>query len=175
MRKLYHFTSTYHLPLILNSGFLDLTESNLKQDEIGYKPVVWLTRNDTPHGHGLEGCSLNKHEVRITINEQEHYENWHIWSRNNRIKTSWAKRLERGYNSTSWYVSESIIPLNIDNLLKIENTITGEILIDVTADVTKCQLEVTKPAKMPSSIFQEDYGNTGIEIGDIINFSVLNV
>ena len=50
-----------------------------------------------------------------------------------------------------------------------------EAVSKVAVGVTKCQLEVTKPAKMPSSIFQEDYGNTGIEIGDIINFSVLNV
>lgn len=36
-RVLYHFTSRYHLPLILHDGFLNLTESNLREPLSGQK------------------------------------------------------------------------------------------------------------------------------------------
>jgi len=142
---LYHFTSKYHLPLIMKDGFLMLTESNLKEPVPGkkignvfdskdlYKPVVWLSRTADANNCAVMSASVDKSEILITLRERPHYQNWTIWSKENRIKTSWAKRLTGRYNPNSWYVSESVIPLTSDEVIKIENTKTGEVYIDVDA------------------------------------------
>jgi hypothetical protein len=180
---LYHYTSAFHLPLILKSGFLKLTESNLlmptsyedslpKEISQLYKPVVWLTSDYAPSKLGMETDFLNKHEIRITVREHKHYEPWLVWSRNNRIKKSWAKILENGCNPNSWYISESTIFLNNEELLKIENTITGEILIDTAAGITKCQSEVITIAKISMQFLEPFYKKANVKIGDVVNFEI---
>jgi len=37
---LYHYTSIRHLPMILQSQYLKLTDSMLRDDDLNYKPVV---------------------------------------------------------------------------------------------------------------------------------------
>ena len=115
----YHYTDRYRLLKILNAGYLKLSESNLqkpinmadarpKPDSELYKPVVWMTRSNTPQGNGLELFGTNqKHEIRITLRKRDHYEPWVLWSRNNRINKSWAKRLESVGNPYNWYISDS--------------------------------------------------------------------
>ena len=145
---LYHYTSRYHLEEILKSNYLKLTESNLlppdkdeikamkcgkwkpKPEHLLHKPVVWLTRSVDGSMTGLEGSKYNKREIRITLNKRKHYEMWLIWSRQNRIKSSWAKVLERNNNPNEWYISEQIILLNPNELIMIENTLTGEVIVD---------------------------------------------
>ena len=122
-----------------------------KPDDQLYKPVVWLTRSDTPQGNGLEGSNVNKYEIRFTVHKREHYEPWLIWSRKNRITTSWAKLIERGRNPNSCYISEQIIPLNSTELIRIENTITGEILIDLETGIRKYHV-VSKKGEFDFSV-----------------------
>lgn len=159
----YHFTSRYHLPMIFKSGYLKLTESNLKAptsredalpkpDHELIKPVVWLTRDAIPMGLSLEGSIIDKTEIRITLRKRDHYEPWILWSRKNRINKTWAKCLERGNNPNGWYISEKIIPLNSSEVVKIENVKTGEIIIDINNEVKTGKVEISRPHGM--SIFQ---------------------
>ena len=138
--KLYHFTSTAHLPLIFKSGYLKLTESNLtapsnyfdslpKPEHLLYKPVVWLTTSKDGNKLGIEGSVVDKKEVRITLNKKKHYISWKKWSKQNKIKSSWANWLNRSGNSDEWYISEKIIEINAENILRIENAYTGEIYL----------------------------------------------
>lgn len=181
-KVLYHYTSKHHLPMIMKDGFLQLTESNLiepksYQDAVPkelsqlYKPVVWLTTTETAQGNGLEGSVLNKHEIRITLRKREHYENWVLWSKNNRIKSSWFKKLSRVGNPNSWYISEEIIPLNSEELLKIENIVTGEVIIDVENGIKDYTQQVEKPTFMPMFAYKQ-FLNNRVELGEIIEFHI---
>lgn len=79
-RTLYHFTSRYHLPHILNDGFLRPTESNVSFARAAVGPgVVWLV--DEPElsaPHGLSGSAVDKTAVRITV-KVENAEPWTEW------------------------------------------------------------------------------------------------
>jgi hypothetical protein len=134
MDVLYHYTSKYHLQLILNDGFLKLTESNLIapdgtfQTELkskNYKPVVWLTDSEITGGNGLEGSMADKTEIKITVRKKPDFQWWHSWSRKNQIDKSWAKALEQGNKSKRWFISEKIVTM--EDILKIEDTYTGEV------------------------------------------------
>ena len=48
----YHFTCSYLLNAIMESGYINLTASNFSLEEKKY-PVVWLTDLPTPDNHGL--------------------------------------------------------------------------------------------------------------------------
>lgn len=156
----YHFTSRYHLPVIFDWGYLKLTESNLlhpinledivlpKPARELYKPVVWLTRDAAPVGLGLLGSIVDKTEIRITLRKRDHYEPWVLWSHKNRINKPWAKKLERGNNPNGWYISEQIIPLDSNEVVKIENTKTGETIIDIDNGVTTGRVEISRPHGM---------------------------
>lgn len=139
---LYHFTSTYHLMMILETGFLKLTPSGLKEtknprivngklidDNMDYKPVVWLTDSDQPLGLGLEGSTVDKSEIRITLLKKENYKYWLGWANNNLMNKKWQKEfIASTPQYKTWYVSEQVIPLN--DVLKIENLKTGKIILD---------------------------------------------
>jgi hypothetical protein len=50
--KLYHFTSPYHLPAILDADRLTVTESNISNTREHKGPdVVWLTDDPEPSHH----------------------------------------------------------------------------------------------------------------------------
>ena len=185
MKNLYHYTSMFHLPQILASGYLKLTESNLlmptsnenvlPMERTLYKPVVWLTSSIDPSGHGLISTyGVNKKEVRITIRDRKHYQPWLVWSRNNRINKSWAKKLELDRNPNSWFISESIISLSCEELLRIENTVSGEVLVDVTENKRKCIVKLKMPYGMNNKIFEsyKAYAGWSISIGDVIKFEI---
>lgn len=168
--------------MIMKSGFLQVTESNLiepknYQDALPkelsqlYKPVVWLTTTETAKGNGLEGGCLNKYEIRITLRKRDSYENWTLWSKNNRIKSSWAKKLSRVGNPNSWYISEKIIPLSAEEVLKIENTVTGEVIIDVENGMRDYTMQVEKPSSMPMFVYKE-FLNNRVDVGEIIEFHI---
>ena len=181
---LYHFTSRYHLPLILKDGFLMLTESNLREPEPGqkianvfnndnlYKPVVWLSRTADAGNCAVMSASVDKSEILITLRERTHYQNWTIWSKNNRIKSSWAKRLTRAYNPNSWYVSEQIVPLTKDEVIKIENIKTGEIYIDVEAGKLSCCCTLEKAPGFPAEILTAMIGSRDLKEGDVVEFTL---
>ena len=189
---LYHFTSKYHLPLILKNGYLNVTESNLKEitkaelqiikrGEIPrfntdikkfYKPVVWLTNSLISNNIGLGG-TMNKSEIKFTLKGQDHYEKWSTWSQKNNIKTHWFETMKRGYNWDSWYICESVIPLTSDTVIKIENTISGEILIDIEAGIStyKCTVERARGI-MPIPVYDEFIGRSGLKKGDIVEIAL---
>ena len=188
---LYHFTSKYQLPLILKDGFLKLTESQLKpptQKEIKemeqgnyssldkgaedlYKPVVWLTDNGSPLNMGLDGSVFNKKEIKITLKMREHYIKWYIWSSKNRADKKWLENLQRNKEHDSWYVSEKTIPITGDEIIRIENTVTGETLIDVGIRTYKCAVE---PARgiVPVPDYYEFIGKSGLKRGDIVEVTL---
>lgn len=127
-KVLYHYTCTYHLPTILRTKYLKLTEANLRADIENFKKVVWLTdlENPTAYELGIDLSSENKTEIRITVEHKKSYKYWKVWSRKNKITKDWAEFLEKDRSPNNWWISEKIIP--IDDFLLIENTTTGEIL-----------------------------------------------
>jgi hypothetical protein len=190
---IYHFTSKYHLPLILKDGFLHLTESQLKpptptegqqlkqgdyssldkKAEELYKPVVWLTDNSQPSNMGLDGSVFNKKEIRLTLKARGHYEKWDIWGRKNRIDVKWAEALQLGKDSDSWYISEKVIPLTGDEIIRIENIVTGEVLIDVEAGqrIYNCAVERLR-GLVPIPLYDEFLSKSGLKRGDTVDFKL---
>ena len=190
---IYHFTSKYHLPMLLKDGFLKLTESQLKpptqaegrqinqgdyssldkKAEDLYKPVVWLTNNSEPLNMGLDGSVFNKKEIRFTLKAREHYEKWDAWGRKNRIDKKWAEALQRGKDSDSWYISEKVIPLTGDEVILIENIVTGEVLIDADAGQRSynCAVERLR-GLVPIPVYDEFLSESGLKRGDIVEFKI---
>lgn len=148
MKVLYHYTSTYHLPKIMKSEYLKLTDSNLKinfDDEESelkrlqkynegtlklYKPVVWLTDSEIPNVEdlGLYSALVDKTSVRITVRKRPYHKKWTKWAKENNIDTKTFIVLKKSGNYKSWWVSEHII--KTDDFLKVENLKTGEIYFE---------------------------------------------
>ena len=81
--------------MILETGYLKLTESNLRIETVGYKPVVWLTDSDNPSDHSLEFSAVDKTEVKVTVKWNKFFKRWMIWSKKNKITLDLPKRLKR--------------------------------------------------------------------------------
>lgn len=131
---LYHYTCKEHLPKILESGYLKKTSSNLKPPKqdfleelsaVNYKPVVWLTDSDLTDGHGLEGSAYDKTAIKITVIKKPHMKYWRVWSKQNRMNKEWAKVFTEGRRDSTWFISESIIPLS--DIVRIEERINGTV------------------------------------------------
>jgi phosphoglucomutase len=136
----------------LNSGYLKLTSSNLKEpkeiwteihngiytlrtDVDRYKPVVWLTDKNSPEGLGLDynpfgggRVNFSKKIIRISITKEDTYKYWLSWVKKNNIDKSWMRSLINGMDYRSWYISEKEILLADIEL--IENLNTSEIIFD---------------------------------------------
>lgn len=129
MRIFYHYTAIFHLPAILEAGYLKLTESNLRADVEMYKPVVWLTteKEPDPDKLGLSGSIVDKTEIRIHVEKKPNIPitAWEHFSKQNKIDPKWKAALEQGQKPETWYISTSKIPLS--NVLLIENRYTGHI------------------------------------------------
>ncbi len=147
--NLYHYTSRYHIEKIMESGYLALTPSNLikpvdarivRHGQGMYsivsdisdpvKPVVWMTDSLDASGHSLE-CPQDpdfKKKIRITIPMKASYKWWVTWAERNHMNKKWFIRFTQNSRYGSWYVSEEPIPL--DDVLLIEDTETGEVLLD---------------------------------------------
>lgn len=181
---MYHFTSRYHLPLILHDGFLMLTESNLREPIPGkkianvfdttdlHKPVVWLSRTADAENCAVLSAGVDKSEVLITLRERAHYKNWTIWSKDNRIKNSWAKKLTSAYNPNSWYISEAAIPLTGDEVIKIENTKTAEVYIDIEAGKRTYRCTLERPPGLPIDVYEAMIAGRGLKEGDVVEFTL---
>lgn len=122
MNGLYHYTSKFHLPLILKSGYLKLTQGILNDN------VVWLT-TDTADGHGLEASCVDKKEIKFILKDI-HVISWKdyrekiIQGEDKELKQEWADILEIDTKYNTWYLSEYILPLFL--VKAIENTKTGK-------------------------------------------------
>lgn len=137
---LYHYTCKENVNSILKEG-LRLTPSNLLQpvnmrivngslvsDTDWYKPVVWLSDSISPERNGLDGSRFNKKEIRVTVEKTDEYKYWDLWSKRYYMDKRWKAALTDGYHYKSWFVIER--PVSVDEIVKIENTITGEVLYE---------------------------------------------
>jgi len=86
--KLYHLTSIYHLPIIMASGFLKLTESNISlvpHEEHKGPDVVWLTTSNRP-GQGWASMSrglgwVDKCRIQFDLElPEEIVHPWYDWA-----------------------------------------------------------------------------------------------
>lgn len=148
-KNLYHYTSRYQVEQIIEAGYLKLTPSNLikpvdlkivrnadgNYDAVSaisdpVKPVVWLTDSLDTSGHGLENSTAPdfKKRIRITIPMKDSYKWWVTWAERNRMNKSWFKAFTRGKRYGTWYVSEE--PITLDDVLLIEDLLTGEVLFE---------------------------------------------
>ena len=137
---LYHYTCKEYVESILEEG-LRLTVSNLLKpvnmrvvngclvsDTDGYKPVVWFSDSISPEKNGLDGSRFNKKEIRVTVEKTDEYKYWDLWSKRYYMDKRWKAALTDGYHYKSWFVIER--PVSVDEIVKIENTITGEVLYE---------------------------------------------
>lgn len=137
---LYHYTCKEYVESILEEG-LRLTISNLLKpvnmrvvngclvsDTDGYKPVVWFSDSISPEKNGLDGSRFNKKEIRVTVEKTDEYKYWDLWSKRYYMDKRWKAALTDGYHYKSWFVIER--PVSVDEIVKIENTITGEVLYE---------------------------------------------
>lgn len=113
--RLYHFTSLGHLPIILATGGLWRGEVPVGDGSQSLRGT-WLTSDPDPRGHGLDGSSADKRQVRIAI----------VFARNDRAVSNWLKfargRLAPGCieemtrtgggkrKAETWYIYPSQIP-----------------------------------------------------------------
>lgn len=129
MKVLYHYTARQHIPKILYTKSLKLTESNLRTDEEMYKPVVWLTTEKEPNAYklGLDGSILDKTEIRIHVKKKptSTVKPWGSYSKKNKIDKEWKSILEANRTPKKWYVSTKEIPLK--DIVLIENRYTNEV------------------------------------------------
>lgn len=145
MTLFYHFTSTQHLPFILEDGMLRPGESNIGSIMPGQHPfgehygpdVVWLL--DTPErpstgltevNHGLAHDSLDKTAVRFTVNVPAIH--WKSWLPAVEMHPKWraALLLAAGGEDAAdhWYVLPA--PIRDKRWVEVRNMETDEVLLD---------------------------------------------
>lgn len=139
-KVLYHYTSAYHLPCIIASERINTTTSDLLKpkrlivvngriidpETDWYKPVVWLTDSLNPDNMGLDGSSVNKKQIRLTIPMQPHFKKWGPWATQNNMDSQWRKAITHNKNWKSWYVSE--IPISLDDVIEIRDLESGTVI-----------------------------------------------
>jgi hypothetical protein len=135
----YHFTSETHLPLILDAGYLKLSESNVGSGIPSLPPfgdhagpdVVWLL--DVPtvrhHSHGLAGASVDKTAIRFTVHAPDAVR-WLNWQPAMQMHPEWRQIFVRvgggSADSRHWYVVEHEI--HAADWLEIRDMKTGEVI-----------------------------------------------
>ncbi|WP_427129319.1 hypothetical protein [Pseudarthrobacter sp. S9] len=128
---LYHFTSTTHLPRILESGYLKTVESNvsLKREHAG-PDVVWLTtKTSADGGHGLQGSAVDKTAIRFTVDlDKRAVHKWKEWAKRQGSNEQVMDTLSRAGGSASWRLTTSQVPL--EQWVEVRNMATGEVLLD---------------------------------------------
>lgn len=131
----YHYTCSFHLPAIIKSGFLTLTDSNFSFVQSGLFPVVWLTDSPTPDNHGLLFADnmpddLNKTHIRFTIRSRPYIKQWDAWSdakgMDKEIKQALINAAAAEDTYKNWYISEQAIPIATD-VICVENLMRGQI------------------------------------------------
>lgn len=123
MKGLYHYTSTWHLPQILNDGYLRLTRGVI--DDM----AVWLTTTTTSIGNGLEGSVVDKGEIRFILKDirvirWRDYKKKIIRGKDIDYKKEYVNALETGQKPHTWWLVTDCIDLI--NVEAIENTKTGK-------------------------------------------------
>lgn len=130
---LYHFTSTWHLPQILEDGYIGVTESNLSRHREHAGPdVAWFTKSPTVAGTTfLQGTVVDKTEIRFIVDVPSgDAHKWWTWARRRGIDLRWARGLAAAGGSAFWYVIERPVPAA--EWRNVTNVRTGE-LIEVSS------------------------------------------
>ena len=115
-KTLYHYTSELHLPIILGSGFLKLTESNADFFVENAAPqVVWLTQESfdkAPKYLFNRMLGVDKSTVRFTIERPTDAQRADKWLKKNGASELTIDVLERsgGAKLSTMYVVPRIIP-----------------------------------------------------------------
>ena len=128
--RLYHFTSLENYVKIAESGYIDLSPSNLLPPDKAtmqirtrsdgskyywdknndYKPVVWLTTEELPDAQA-QGLSPAKCVIRLAVNYNPlMYVAWSKFADDNRMDEEWRHALEAGRAPDTWYIRTSRIP-----------------------------------------------------------------
>lgn len=128
--RLYHFTSLENYVKIAESGYIDLSPSNLLPPDKAtmqirtrsdgsqyywdknndYKPVVWLTTEELLDAQA-QGLSQAKCVIRLAVNYNPlMYEAWSKFADDNRMDKKWRQALEAGRAPETWYIRTSRIP-----------------------------------------------------------------
>ncbi|MEG9500336.1 MAG: hypothetical protein MIN69_00430 [Methylorubrum extorquens] len=113
--RLYHFTSLGHLPVILATGGLWRGEVPVGDGSESLRGT-WFTSDPDPRGHGLDGSSADKREVRITVvlrHGDRALAHWLKFARG-RLASDCIEELMRTgggkRKAETWYVYPSQIP-----------------------------------------------------------------
>jgi hypothetical protein len=139
-----------------------------------FKPVVWLTdiANDPQVGLEVSTGGKGKKEIKISLKALPHYKAWTSWSRKQGIDKKFVYSLEKGQNPDSWYISTERISLTSNELLKIENTITGEVILDIDAGIREYICTVGPAGDWgPTKFYDEYLAEHGLKQGDTFTFS----
>lgn len=134
--KLYHFTSTHHLPLIHEAGALLLTDGMIDASRVHsseYPPVLWLLAEpelgEFSHGIAYDGWAVDKSEIRFTV-EVNRAVKWLDWARAQQINHRWLETIVKmggGWDAAEqWYISFSKVQRA--SWLEIRNMKTQEVL-----------------------------------------------
>ena len=119
---LYHFTSAYHLKMILKSGMIRTTDSCLtpglpNSAEVVKDPkVVWLTNDASwSHQNWRQGSLVDKAEVRIAVElPRDNVYKWLRWAKQHGAPERWIKALINNggglAEANHWYVCEDPVP-----------------------------------------------------------------
>jgi len=111
-KTLYHYTSHLHLPVIIDSGFLKLTESNASfKIENAAPQVVWLTQESytkTPP----EMLGIFKFTFRLIVERPDDAQRADKWLKKNGASELTMDILERsgGAKLSTMYVVPRVIP-----------------------------------------------------------------
>ena len=131
--KLYHYTSLEQYVKIADSGYIDLSPSNLlppdrasaqiRQYPDGsgfyfwdknqdYKNVVWLTSMEDPDPEAL-GLTPRKCAIRLAVDYNPFtYIPWKKFADLNRMDKKWRRAFEDGRSPNTWYVRSSRLPFD---------------------------------------------------------------
>jgi hypothetical protein len=104
---LYHYTSIHHMPAIIDSGFLEVTESNASfKMENAAPQVVWLTADTFYKPPKYLGSNVDKTAIRIVV-PSTGAQRADKWLRGHGATQSTITILEEsggGHRASSWYV-----------------------------------------------------------------------
>jgi hypothetical protein len=184
---LFHYTSQYHLPLIVQVGGLKLVESNVDLAKPHAAPdVVWLTTDVWPQqgwmnlpSH-LQGI-LDKGRIRITVNVGNfHLHPWRIWATEQAEKLGIDPRkakIERdaleaaGGDGGDWFVCEREVMWQ--EWVRIEDTVSGQVLWcqsqeQIDAEMMDIQYDTFAVpfGKVPYRVSESTWGRLALRLDD---------
>lgn len=115
--RLYHYTSTFHLPMILSMG--GLSRGDVPISPYRSENAVWFTTDPLPlpdRAHGLSGSIVNKREVQIAVDfslDDPALIKWTRFARTKKINKVWLKALHDSAGGESvgntWWLYRGVL------------------------------------------------------------------